>query len=278
MNAKNTSTHNNNVVADTLEQTLQAFETNMAGIRAEREKLESKMYEREHELNHEWQKNVIKPDALRYDFDSFTSGTVNVPTVSKEEWKQQRHAIMAALSANPFGDANRAEQAVAQLDAISAAAVEKDAELTAEITDAQKAMQAAQARYTSAVNVQRNFRLNAISRVRRAYEDTVRSCKDAGAVLGGYHAEGLSEPHVSPILSAVNPYGSITQAMNVMKTEISYHAEQVAKRQVVPERVEYLKTPCFNETSASPSDLAMIGRSYNNKSGLRGWLDGMMRK
>ena len=41
MNARNV---NNN----TLEQALQTFETNMAAIRAEREKLESRMYEREH--------------------------------------------------------------------------------------------------------------------------------------------------------------------------------------------------------------------------------------
>lgn len=271
MNVRNA---NNN----TLEQALQIFEANMAAIRAEREKLESRMYEREHELNHEWDKSVVTPGALHYDFDSFTSGAVSIPTVSKSEWHQQRHAIMAALSANPFGDADRATLANVQLDAISAAAADADAELAAEIAAAQKAMKAAQARYIVAVNAQKGFRISTISRVRRAYEETARSCRDAGAAWGGYRAEGLDEPHASAILGAVSSYSSVADAMDTMKHEIDYHAQQAAKSRSVPERVEYIEPPHFKESIAGPSDLAQIGVNYHNNSGLRGWLGGMLGK
>jgi len=271
MNARNV---NNN----TLEQALQTFETNMAAIRAEREKLETQMYDREHELNHEWEKGVVTPGVLSYDFDSFTSGAVSVPTVSKGEWQQQRHAIMAVLSANPFGDADRAALAMAQIDAISAAAAETDAGLTADIVDAQKAMQAAQARYIAAVNAQKGFRISTISRVRRAYEENARSCRDAGAAWGGYRAEGLDEPHTSAILGAVSCHSSVADAMDTMKHEIDYHAQQAAKSRSVPERVEYIEPPHFKESIAGPSDLAQIGANYHNNSGLRGWLGGMLGK
>ena len=278
MNARNVKNYTNNIAAEALEQALQTFETNMAAIRAEREKLESQMYDREHELNHEWEKGVVTPGVLSYDFDSFTSGAVSVPTVSKGEWQQQRHAIMAALSANPFGDADRAALAMAQIDAISAAAAETDAGLTADLVDAQKAMQAAQARYIAAVNARKDFRISTIGRVRRAYENTTRSCRDAGAVWGGYRAEGLNEPHTSAILSAVNSHGSVVQAMDTMKDEIKYHAEQAAKSRSVPERVEYIEAPHFKGSIASPSDLAQIGANYHNNIGLRGWLGGMLGK
>lgn len=87
MNARNVNNYTNNGAAEALEQALQTFETNMAAIQAEREKLESQMYDREHELNHEWEKGVVTPGVLSYDFDSFTSGAVSVSTVSKGEWQ-----------------------------------------------------------------------------------------------------------------------------------------------------------------------------------------------
>lgn len=185
---------------------------------------------------------------------------------------------MAALSANPFGDADRAALATAQIEAISAAAAGTDAELTTDIVDAQKAMQAAQTRYIAAFNARKDFRISTIGRVRRAYEDTARSCRDAGAVWGGYRAEGLNEPHVSAILGAVNAHGSVVQAMDTMKDEIKCHAEQGAKSRSVPERVEYIEPPHFKESVASPADLAQISANYHNNSGLRGWLGGMLGK
>ena len=242
------------------------------------EALEKRMYEREHELDHEWQKATIAPGALHYNFDDFVSGAVSVPTTDKSAWHKQRHAIMAALSASPFEDAARAELAAAQLDEISAAAAETDSEIAADIAEARREMQAAQARYLAAVQAQKVFRRETVGRVRRAYDDCATSCKDAGAVWGGYRAEGLDAPHTSPILGAVSSYSSIAQAMDTMKNEINYHAEQAAKSRAVPERVEYIEAPHFRESIASPSDLAQIGANYHNNSGLRGWLGGMLGK
>lgn len=275
---KKENVQNTNTAAEKLERALQVFESSMNAIKAERETLEKRMYEREHELDHEWQNAVIAPGALNYNFDDFVSGVVCVPTTDKSAWHKQRHAIMAALSANPFEDVERAELAAAQLDEISAAAAETDSEIAADIVKAQREMKAAQQRYLAAVQAQKNFRREIISRVRNAYNDCATSCKDAGAVWGGYRAEGLDAPHTSAILGEVSSHSSIAQAMDTMKNEINHHAEQAVKSRAVPERVEYIEAPHFRESIASPSDLAQIGANYHNNSGLRGWLGGMLGK